>query len=67
MIKAVLWDLDGTLIDSEAIHYRAIIEANNKIGLILEENFVRRQVKEPQQVAGTGESRAPVSGAEEYL
>ena len=35
MIKAVLWYLDGTLIDSEAIHYRAIIEANNKIGLIL--------------------------------
>ena len=53
MIKAVLWDLDGTLIDSEAIHYRAIIEANNKIGLILEENFVLEPGLEGESVFDT--------------
>lgn len=39
MIKAVLWDLDGTLIDSEAVHYRAIVEANRKIGLSVGDQF----------------------------
>lgn len=39
MIKVVLWDLDGTLIDSESMHYQAILAANKRIGLNLDESF----------------------------
>ncbi|MEX3013969.1 HAD family hydrolase [Gymnodinialimonas hymeniacidonis] len=32
-IKALLWDLDGTLVDSEPVHERALVAALQEVGL----------------------------------
>lgn len=36
-IDAVAWDIDGTLIDSEPLHHRALIEASRGFGVDLSE------------------------------
>ncbi len=38
-IEAVLWDLDGTLVDSEPIHGRAFRKAVRDLGLVLPDTF----------------------------
>ncbi|WP_165905347.1 HAD family hydrolase [Rhodovulum euryhalinum] len=37
--RAVLWDIDGTLADSEPLHERAFVEATRALGLALPADF----------------------------
>lgn len=41
MIKAIAWDIDGTLIDSEPVHHRALMAVSAQYGLAIEPDDVR--------------------------
>lgn len=43
-IRAVLWDIDGTLVDSEPNHHRALVSACRAMGLQMTEDDGRRFV-----------------------
>ena len=42
MLKAVIFDMDGVLIDSEPIHFNAVEQVLNKHGIYIEENYLNR-------------------------
>ncbi len=33
MIKAIAWDIDGTLIDSEPVHHKALMAVSARYGV----------------------------------
>src|SRR5580692_8019119 len=35
MIRAIAWDIDGTLIDSEPLHHEALVKASRQFGVDL--------------------------------
>lgn len=37
MIRAVAWDIDGTLVDSEPRHHRALLAASRELGVALDD------------------------------
>lgn len=38
-LRALLWDMDGTLVDSEPVHRRSFVDAARSCGLALPEDF----------------------------
>ena len=36
MIRAVAWDIDGTLVDSEGLHQLALVDVSSRYGVRLE-------------------------------
>ena len=38
-LRALLWDMDGTLLDSEPVHRRSFVDAARAHGLVLPEDF----------------------------
>jgi beta-phosphoglucomutase len=33
MLKAIVWDVDGVIVDSEPVHYRAFVEVSQRFGV----------------------------------
>ena len=53
MIKAVIFDMDGVLIDSEPLHFSAIEEVLNKYGIEISDHYLNKYVGDTNERAWT--------------
>ena len=50
MLKAILFDMDGVIIDSEPLHAKAAVNAMKKFGITITTDFCYSFIGRPQSI-----------------